>query len=148
MCTCTDSNINRRRQEEDLGLRQNEEETQEEEISGLPKISKQRKGLKNPTSSTNVAPKAREISAELDSSNVLPEGSKCQRKQKARLDPHAAMLSVAGQGSTTIQETQTLQRAVRAHNQLSAISRILISPNANATLTWERKVQGHDTRGE
>ena len=86
-----DNNTHRRRQEEDSGLRRIEEET-----SGLPSITRPT----GPRNSTNIAPKAREISAQLDSSNVLPQGEKRQRKQKARHDAHAIMLAVADQGST------------------------------------------------
>ena len=67
-----DNNINRRSQEEDLGLRRIEEETQGDQT--------QRKGPKNPTSSTGSEPKTRGITAGLDSSNVLPEGEKRHRR--------------------------------------------------------------------
>lgn len=64
-------------------------------ILGLPEITSHQE----PSLSSNTAPRAGQISADLNLSNVLPEGVKRHSKPTSRKETYATQLSLAKQGS-------------------------------------------------
>ena len=81
----------------------------DKDISGLPEITSHQQPPAPPP--VNTAPRASQISADLDPSNIDPEGAKRHSKPTNRKDAYTTQLSLAKQGSLQIY-----------HNSFAALS--------------------------
>lgn len=68
-----------------------------EDVSGLPAITNRRGGTR---SRPKIAPRPENISADIDTQNVLPEGVRRQPKRSTRQDAYSTQLVLAEQGFT------------------------------------------------
>lgn len=74
-----------------------------EDISGLSNITNRRGRYRTQSvSPNNTAPRAGDISADLDTNNVLPEGVRRQARSSTRHDTYSTQLALTGTGSLNV----------------------------------------------